>query len=314
GLAGRVAATAFIQTGTGTAAALGLWTILAAGGALAALGLGLAFHGSRGGSRAPSDPPATTGEAAAAAAPMAPPAALAVAAAMPAAEPPPAAPQAAALPPAGSSDFSLLSEMQQDILKKFWEHRKVSPDRPPQRWGFRPSENSPDLMAFEMAVSKLAARGWVEGAPKTGMIFLTDQGAAYCASVSADIDAHPAKPVLFRDALSRPEAGSAAVEGSEFGVLPETQKDILKTLWEHQKVNPNQGWAYRPGPNNPDLADFEAAAAGLQPTGLIKLVGRNGMVALTPKGSEFCLAHASELDAYALKRQSFRPSAAQQTR
>jgi RNA polymerase sigma factor (sigma-70 family) len=305
GLATRVATGALATAGAATTATLGLWKLLA-GGAVAAFGVGLMLHqfhdpapfpvgASDGAPVQVNDGPAT---------PSATSAQVEAVVAVPDVESAPVV--ALAAPVSAADSFSRLSEMQQDILKKLWEHQKISPDHPPLHWGFRPSENSPDLMAFEMAVANLATRGWVGSAPKLGLVFLTPQGAGYCAATSAEIDAHPAKAPLFRDAPATDGTADASVASSEFAGLLGAQKDILKTLWEHQKLFPHQPWSYRPGPTNPNLAAFEDAAAGLKPSGLINVTGPIGAVSLTAKGAEFCLAHAAELDAYPLKRQSFR--------
>jgi RNA polymerase sigma factor (sigma-70 family) len=304
GLATRIAAGAFATAGAATTATLGLWKLLA-GGAVAAFGVGLVLHQMH-------DPaPFPAGESDGApvqvndgpTAPAAASAPVEAIVALPDAEFAPAV--ATAAPVSAADNFSRLSEMQQDILKKLWEHQKISPDRPPLYWGFGPNENSPDLMAFELAVANLAARGWVRSMPRMGIVVLTPQGTAYCAAVSAEIDAHPAKAAIFRDAPAPGETPDPATTASEFDALLGSQKDILKTLWEHQKLFPGQPWAYQPGPNNPSLAAFEDAAAGLKRSDLVAIAG-TGRVSLTAQGREFCLAHAAELDAYPLKRQLFR--------
>jgi hypothetical protein len=208
-----------------------------------------------------------------------------------------------------AGEFAGLPELEKDILKKLWNHQQVSPVQPGMRWGFRPNPNSPDLMAFEVAVTHLAAHGWVGTIPQSGAVYLTAGGNAYCQALAAEIDAYQMKTVLFRPA--DPANASAETPDlpmtGEFGGLPEKQKDILKTLWEHQKVSPGQRWSFRPAPNNPNLPDFTAATAGLQPTGWVGLNPQTGGVYLTDNGRAFCQAHESELDAYSLKPQQFRP-------
>ena len=305
GLATRVAASAFTLTGAATTATVGLWKLVA-GGAVAALGVGLAVQQlhdrvpSQAGESDSAPIQADGGQATPAAASSPVEAVVTV--------PDSAfAPVVATTASVSAADsFSRLSEMQQDILKKLWEHQKVSPDRPPLHWGFRPGENSPDLMAFEMAVANLATRGWVQTMPRMGIVVLTPQGATYCVAISAEIDAYPAKAAIFRNAPAPGDVADQVPVSGEFGALLGSQKDILKTLWEHQKLSPRQPWAYQPGPGNPNLAAFKDAAAGLERSDLVAINAGTGMVSLTAQGREFCLAHTAELDAYPLKRQAFR--------
>jgi RNA polymerase sigma factor (sigma-70 family) len=108
-----------------------------------------------------------------------------------------------------------------------------------------------------------------------------------------------------------PAINEPAPPVSAFGLLSEKQKEILKTLWEHEKIAPNKPparWGFKPGPNNPNLLDFESAVADLRPNGWVGIGPKTGVVFLTDKGSEFCRTHAAELDAFALKTQLFRPS------
>jgi RNA polymerase sigma factor (sigma-70 family) len=314
GLVARVVANVLGRAGAATTAGIGLWKILA-GGAIAALGIGLVIHavripkdGTDHGSTAP--PVHETVSSAVKSAPSQPaepktaaPVATPAAAASPAPVPSPAAPLS------GIGEFGRLSEMQKDILKKLWEHQKVSPDKPPLRWGFKPDPNSPDLMAFEVAASNLRTRGWAGIGPKAGLVYLTDNGNAFCQAHVSELDAYPLKPQLFRPAIpaNASDENPAIPAVSEFGRLSEKQKDILKTLWEHQKISSDKSWAFRPGPNNPNLAGFEAAVASLRQNSWVGL-NQAGGVSLTIEGSEFCQAHAAELDAYALKPQLFRPS------
>jgi RNA polymerase sigma factor (sigma-70 family) len=313
GLVARVVAGVLGQAGAATTATIGLWKILTSG-AIAALGIGLLLHGIRTpkGAIDEKSPTASVHEAAAPAIQMTPPATGEIKVAAPTAVPAVVASLAVVPSPAepvpSTNEFSRLSEMQKDILKKLWEHQKASPNQPPLRWSFRPGANSPDLMAFEVAVTRLRTHGWVGTGPKTGAVFLTDDGAAFCQALATEIDAYPLKPALFRpaDPATGDSENPAAPATGEFSGLPERQKDILKTLWEHQKVSPDKAWAFRPGPNNPNLPDFEAAVASLQPSGWVG-VTPTGAVYLTVKGSEFCEAHAVQLDGYALKAQQFLP-------
>ena len=313
GLVARVVAGVLGRAGAATTAGIGLWKILA-GGAIAALGIGLLVQRVTSPRDRPEDSAATPSvhETAPAAAKASVPSlaerlapAPAVSAATAATEP-----ITVPTPSAASTEaFSRLSELQKDILKKLWEHQKVSPNRPPLRWSFRPGANSPDLMAFEMAVTRLRTHGWVGTAPKTGAVFLTDDGAAFCQALVTEIDAYPLKPTLFRpaDPATGDSEDPAAPATGEFSGLPEKQKDILKTLWEHQKISFDKAWTFRPGPNNPNRADFEAAADSLQQRGWVE-ISQAGGVSFTDKGGEFCQAHMAELDTYALKPQLFRPS------
>lgn len=314
GLVARIVAGALSQAGAATTATLGLWKILT-GGTLAALIIGWVAHQAR--------PPQdriddrsttvsvyeTTSPEAGIAAPGTAETTPAVSNPAPAlAGPAPAPATAGALPAIG--EFDRLSEMQRDILKKLWEHQKASPDQPPLHWGFRPGANSPDLMAFEVAVTRLRTRGWVGTFAKTGAVYLTNNGDAFCQALTREIDAYPLKASLFRPAnpANADNENPAIPAAGEFGRLPEKQKDILKTLWEHQKVSPDPRWAFRPGPNSPDLADFEAAVASLQSNDWAGIVPKTGAVYLTDSGRAFCQAHMAELDAYALKPRLFRPN------
>jgi RNA polymerase sigma factor (sigma-70 family) len=95
-----------------------------------------------------------------------------------------------------NSEFGPLSEMEKNILKTFWEHQKISPDRPPLRWGFRLSSLRPDFSEFELARAVLKSNGWV-GLNARGGIFLTDQGNAFCAAHAAELDTYqPATRLL----------------------------------------------------------------------------------------------------------------------
>jgi RNA polymerase sigma factor (sigma-70 family) len=313
GLVARIVAGVLGQAGAATTATIGLWKILA-GGAIAVLGIGLVIHtvripkdGTDHGSTAP--PVHETASSTVKSAPSQPaepktaaPVATPAVAALPALVPSPAAPLS------GTDEFGRLSEMQKDILKKLWEHQKVSPDKPPLRWAFRPGPNSPDLMAFDVAVGRLRSRGWVGMSAKTGAVFLTDQGGVFCMANGPEIDVYPLKAQLFRSA-DLASAGTENPAAGEFGRLSEKEKDILKALWAHQKSFPNQPWSYKPGPNNPNRTEFEAAVANLLPNGWVALKPNTGTVYLTEQGKAFCETQASEIDAYPLKPQQFRSSA-----
>ncbi len=304
GLVARVVTGVIGPAGAATTATIGLWKILA-GGAIAALGIGLLVQRVASPKDWPEDSAATPSvheTAPSAAKATVPPLAerLAPAPAIPIAHAAPEPTTAPTASPAGTEEFSRLSELQKDILKKLWEHQKVSPDQPPLRWGFRPGPNSPDLMAFDVAVGRLRSLGWVGTFAKTGGVYLTDQGSAYCQATAPEIDAYPLKTQLFRGADSA-TAGMEDIAASEFGQLAEKEKDILKTLWAHEKAFPGQPWSYKPGPNNPNRADFETAVASLLPSGWVALKANAGTVYLTEQGKAFCAAQAPAIDAYPLK-------------
>jgi len=304
GLVARVVAGVLGRAGAATTAGIGLWKILA-GGAIAALGIGLLVQRVTSPKDRPEDSAATPSvhETAPSTAKAAMPTLaerLAPAPAVPAAAVAPEPITAPTPSPAGTMEFSRLSELQKDILKKLWEHQKVSPDHPPLRWGFRPGPRSPDLMAFDVAVGHLRSFGWVGMFAKTGGVYLTDQGNAYCQATAQEIDAYPMKAQLFRDA----DPATAATEDTaagEFGQLAEKEKDILKTLWEHEKTFPGQPWSYRPGPNNPNRADFDAAVASLLPNGWVALKPDGESVFLTDQGKAFCAGQTPAIDAYPMK-------------
>ena len=204
---------------------------------------------------------------------------------------------AASVPEA--SPFAGLSDRQKSILKMLWEHRKIAPQTPPSGWSFRPGANAPAIVVadFNAAADLLKSGGLVGIHANIGAVFLTDEGDAFCRAHADEIDAFQTKPGVY-------------VPG-KFGGLPATEKDILKTLWEHQKVSPDQPpqrWGFRVDPAAPEFAAFEAAVAGLhEVNGLVGVGDRTGVVYLTDRGRTFCATHADEIDAYPLPARVYRP-------
>jgi RNA polymerase sigma factor (sigma-70 family) len=204
-----------------------------------------------------------------------------------------------AVPVREASQYAGLTDRQKSILKMLWEHRKIAPQTPPSGWSFKPGRNAPDLVVadFAAAVDLLQSQGLVGVHANLGTVFLTNVGDAFCRAHADEIDAFQAKP-------------GAYVPG-KFAALPAGAKDILKTLWEHQKESPDrppQRWGFRVDPAAPEYAAFEAAVAGLREVnGLVGVGDRTGVVYLTDRGRTFCEAHADEIDAYPAPARVFRP-------
>ena len=197
------------------------------------------------------------------------------------------------------SPFDRLSERQKHILKRLWEHRKLFPDAPLSEWTIKPGPlvAVATVTDFNAAADSLRSNELVGIYPGTGAVFLATAGAAFCQAHAREIDAYQITP-----------GPSVPLR---FSVLPAAEKEILKTLWEHQKITPDRPplhWGFKVGPASPGFGAFEAAVAGLREVnGLVSVGAKTGIVYLNDRGLGFCQAHADELDAYPLPARVYRP-------
>lgn len=106
--------------------------------------------------------------------------------------------------------FSVLPAMSKGILKTLWEHEKVAPVQPPAHWGFKVSSDSPNFADFELAVAGLReVNGLVGIGAKTGVVFLTERGRAFCQAHAAEIDAYPPPARVFQPRSSQDQNPAA---------------------------------------------------------------------------------------------------------
>ncbi|MEO5959578.1 MAG: sigma-70 family RNA polymerase sigma factor, partial [Opitutaceae bacterium] len=105
---------------------------------------------------------------------------------------PPVTP-AAPLPVA--PDFATFSARQKIVLKRLWEHERVSPNTKERRWGFRVPADSPGFIDFVAAVAPLRTLGLVGVGQKHGMILLTEKGVEFCRTHAAELDLVTLPPI-----------------------------------------------------------------------------------------------------------------------
>lgn len=107
--------------------------------------------------------------------------------------------QATAATPALNSEFSRLTPVQKNILKKLWAHHKISPDVPPKHWGFRPALGAPDNMItdFETAAELLRQAGLVAINRSKELVYFTDGGRAFCLAHAQELDNYLLPPRSF---------------------------------------------------------------------------------------------------------------------
>jgi RNA polymerase sigma factor (sigma-70 family) len=293
-LVARIVASVGGQVGSATAATVALWKIFVGVGVVGALGIGIVAYETSTTKQVPAVVVAATvtRENAAAAAPP-PPQPIAMETTVS------DSPTAEAGPLVTVSPFDALSERQKAILKRLWEHHKLFPTASSAPWSFRPglAAAAQVVADFETAAGALQAKGLVGIHPETETVFLTNEGGAFCQAHAAEINAFQSKTAAY-DVPMR------------FSALSTAEKDILKTLWEHQKISPDHPpirWGFKVAPESADFAAFEDAVAGLREVnGLVGVGAQTGVVYLTDPGMAFCLAHASEFDAYPAPAREFR--------
>ncbi len=97
---------------------------------------------------------------------------------------------AAADPIAPPSEFGKLSESERNILKTLWHFQKGYGEQSVKRWGFSVGPQSLEFMEFGVGSTILQSKALI-GIGKQGLVYLTDQGLAFCAKHRNEIDAYP---------------------------------------------------------------------------------------------------------------------------
>lgn len=177
GLVEWIVAGAIHQAGATTVATLGLWKILT-GAVVAVVGIGLVVQLHTDEKRQPQAVPPITvrneGE-------------LPSRAALSAQTSSPLA--VMKLPEA--KKFDQFTTTEKTILKRLWNIQKISPDLAGVRHGLNPEKQNLELIDFEASVYSLQAEGLVGIGVKKGVVFLTENGHAYCETHREEIDQLP---------------------------------------------------------------------------------------------------------------------------
>ncbi|AHF93946.1 hypothetical protein OPIT5_01260 [Opitutaceae bacterium TAV5] len=107
-----------------------------------------------------------------------------------------------------------------------------------------------------------------------------------------------------------PAPPSPSVTPAVFGLLTIEEKNILKTLWHHQKrmggKTPSR-WGFKVGNAAPDHFSFAIGVALLRSKRLV-WIGEKDLVYLTDEGIDFCIIHRREIYGYPLPFTKFEPA------
>ena len=147
-------------------------------------------------------------------------------------------------------------------------------------------------------------------AGKDGLEFKTRAGSKPAEEVekAPKSSSHAAQPPAHQPAVASP-GGVQVPPASDFAILSDDQKMVLKALWHFQKttfgINSPTRWGFTVGPGSPDYYRFLSGTGLLLAKDLIT-IGDKGMGFLTSKGIDFCQSHEDEIDKYPPYYQKFR--------